>query len=574
MSNDAILIPGEEENFEYSQQTPQEEYLTVSGSLKEIADAGNRAVARGNLRVYSKQEVNTLIDDLRGTVNTNNEKTKDSFDEIQQRLDNIEITHQNEFIKKDGSNDFEAVQNGVTPGPSAKETALVTIKYVLDKLNSNSSQTKQYIDEELKALENYALLGDVYDKKNTYSQSQIKNLLRDYVKNDGSTGFKSPQEGQYPKFRTHLSTKGYVDDVLNQHKNDELNPHNIQTILNSKLSNYYQKSETYTKAQTYSRLQIDSIIDKLVSDACKGIIEKHLNTTQHLSSQDIQQILRLYAAANLITKSDLEDELTKIDEKIDNNKPVWITSGPVLTTVGFVDDNTELPREMTMQEILDAIFYGSKISISVDESVNVGETVDVTVCLHGGLKADSIILYQNDEILEQWSYEDFEESCVTIESFPITEDTEFRFEVIYSNGLKEEATATVKVVAPIFVGLLPKWKFGNTVSLKYLKELNAEDSQNNQFYTYDVEPTSISHNYSFQGKKLQHFLLAVPADCPELDLMITPSQQFDKEAFDIIDMIPFQFKLQDDKSIDIVYKLYIYKEALIRANLPVTFNFK
>lgn len=34
----------------------------------------------------------------------------------------------------------------------------------------------------------------------------------------------------------------------------------------------------------------------------------------------------------------------------------WKTSGPVQTTVGFVEDNTQLPDHLTCQEIFDLIF--------------------------------------------------------------------------------------------------------------------------------------------------------------------------------------------------------------------------
>ena len=43
-------------------------------------------------------------------------------------------------------------------------------------------------------------------------------------------------------------------------------------------------------------------------------------------------------------------------------------------------------------------------------------------------------------------------------------DTEFTFKVTYINGAIHEETKTVKCSIPIFIGLLPKWKFGNTVT--------------------------------------------------------------------------------------------------------------
>nr|DAM35532.1 MAG TPA: hypothetical protein [Bacteriophage sp.] len=39
-----------------------------------------------------------------------------------------------------------------------------------------------------------------------------------------------------------------------------------------------------------------------------------------------------------------------------------------------------------------------------------------------------------------------------------------------------EETKTVKCSLPVFVGLLPKWKFGSVVTMEYLKELEKEDA--------------------------------------------------------------------------------------------------
>lgn len=571
MSNDAILIPGEnDEVCDTPQETTPQEYLTIEGSLKEIADSGKQALARNNLEVYSKLEVNDIRNRIVSQADSDREQTKAITNELSQNLENIQQT-QDEFVKRDGSTPFESIQEGITPSDNA-QNALVTVKYILKKLKSYSttSDANKTLEDKLAILDNYALLSDVYKKSNTYCKAQINNLLESYVKADGTTPFKYPQEGQYPKLRAHLSTKGYVDDTIKQHKN-ELDPHNFQAILNQKLSNYYKKSETYTKAQTYSRLQLDQIIDQLVSDACKNLIEEHINTTQHLTSQDIQRIIKQYSVNNLVTKEDLNESLLETKQELSDVNPIWKTSGPVLTTVGFVEDNTELPSEMTMQEILDSIFYGAKISIDVTDGVQIGEKVDVTVCIHGGVRTDSITLYQGDEILEQFTDVDFAEGCVTVESNPITEDTVFKFVVLYTNGLEQKVEATVKAIAPTFIGLLPKWKFGNTITFEYLQELSNEDKVNNKFYNVGDNIESIIHQYNFTDKQLKHLFIVVPEKYPNLEQMRIPSQQFGVEAFDVINMIPLQVP---NAPKDIIYKMYIYRQALSSANQETIFKFE
>lgn len=570
MSNDAILILGEDDEIcDIPQETTPQEYLTVDGSLKEIADSNSQALARTNLDVYSKSEVNDIKESIVSQADNDREQTKAITDGLKQNLENIEQT-QDEFVKKDGSTPFESIQEGVTPSDNV-ENALVTVRYILNKLKSYSttSDANKTLEDKLAILDNYALLSDVYKKSNTYCKAQINNLLESYVKADGTTPFKYPQEGQYPKLRPHLSTKGYVDDIIKQHKN-ELDPHNFQAILNQKLANYYKKSETYTKAQTYSRLQLDQIIDQLVSDACKSLIEEHLNTTQHLTSQDVQRIIKQYSVNNLVTKEDLEESLLETKQELSEIDPIWKTSGPVLTTVGFVEDNTELPTEMTMQEILDSIFYGAKISIHTADRVQIGGIVDVTVCLHGGARTNSIILYQDDVVLEQFTDADFADSCVTVQSNPITADTTFRFVVLYANGLEQEVTATVRAIAPIFVGLLPKWKFGNTITTEYLNELVAEDPDNNRFVSDYEEFGDITQSYNFKDASLRHILLAVPTSHSDLKEITTSSQRFGIDAFDIINIIPFQIEHAET---DIMYKLYIYRQALSSINQDVTFKF-
>lgn len=571
MSNDAILIPGEnDEVCDTPQETTPQEYLTIEGSLKEIADSGKQALARNNLEVYSKLEVNDIRNRIVSQADSDREQTKAITNELSQNLENIQQT-QDEFVKRDGSTPFESIQEGITPSDNA-QNALVTVKYILKKLKSYSttSDANKTLEDKLAILDNYALLSDVYKKSNTYCKAQINNLLESYVKADGTTPFKYPQEGQYPKLRAHLSTKGYVDDTIKQHKN-ELDPHNFQAILNQKLSNYYKKSETYTKAQTYSRLQLDQIIDQLVSDACKNLIEEHINTTQHLTSQDIQRIIKQYSVNNLVTKEDLNESLLETKQELSDVSPIWKTSGPVLTTVGFVEDNTELPSEMTMQEILDSIFYGAKISIDVTDGVQIGEKVDVTVCIHGGVRTDSITLYQGDEILEQFTDVDFAEGCVTVESNPITEDTVFKFVVLYTNGLEQKVEATIKAIAPTFIGLLPKWKFGNTITFEYLQELSNEDKVNNKFYNVGDNIESIIHQYNFTDKQLKHLFIVVPEKYPSLEQMRIPSQQFGVEAFDVINMIPLQVS---NAPKDIIYKMYIYRQALSSANQETIFKFE
>ena len=146
------------------------------------------------------------------------------------------------------------------------------------------------------------------------------------------------------------------------------------------------------------------------------------------------------------------------------------------------DDNTPVPATMSLQEVLDAIFYGKGISISAPDYVTINNKVPITLCVHGSTGLiDVAELYQDGKLTISFVKEDFENGCVTVDSLPIIEDTEFTFKVTYTNEAVHEESITVKAALPIFVGLLPKWKFGNVITWNYLEELASEEPNNNQF---------------------------------------------------------------------------------------------
>ena len=110
MRNDAILIPGEEENTNICEtpQTPDQEYLTVEGSLKEIADNNQQGVAQRNLNVYSKDYINELQASLENNMGELQSDVNAHIYELVNTLENIQ-TNQEEFVKRDGSTPFEGI---------------------------------------------------------------------------------------------------------------------------------------------------------------------------------------------------------------------------------------------------------------------------------------------------------------------------------------------------------------------------------------------------------------------------------------------------------------------------------
>lgn len=566
MKNDVILVSPIDEFENDNTQKQEEEYLTIKGALTEISNNNYSEQARNNLNIYSKQEIESFINSLTDDVNDLSSQVINIKNDQQEFLETTNQTLE-EFVKIDGSTPFTSVQNGQTPGDTNLK-GLVTVEYIKNKLTQyfQKSEVINKISKEIEEItefieNNYVLEKDVYTKEYSYNKNKIDQLLKDYVRTDGTSSISKPS------LRSQVANKGYVDDQIKTHKDKEIDPHGFQAKINSKLSNYYKRGETYSRAQTYSRDQIDKIIDKLVSEAYQSLIQEHINTISHLDSQDVSKAIKIYATNNLIYKKDLSNLKSELSDQILQVKPIWKTSGPVLTTVGFVEDNSEVPSEMTMQEILDAIFYGQKISISVDKEVTLGDTTDITVCVHGGISIESGELYQGNVLLERFTNSDFNGGCVTVPSNPIVDDTKITFKVIYSNGSEQEESKIIKAVFPVFVGSLPKWRILNEISFEYLQQLCLAD-KSNKFISIGSNLEFLTNAYDFKDAKLRKLCVILPITYPDPKSISIQSQEFSSDAFERLLDTPL---IIQGKSC--LYKVFAYKQGLSKLNQEVTFKF-
>lgn len=597
MANDTILTPGEQY---LNQAAPQAEpqYLERDNYLSEYQEEGEKSAVRENLDVYAKKSVYTkdeLDTKLGETIKTAFEKylgEEDPHGIIPKVTEMVK-----NFVRTDGSTAFTQPQTGVDP---VSDLHLATKRFVTKLLQShvNADDPHEILLQVEDLLERYVKYSEVYVKSQLYNKSEIDGMVAPFVKRDGTTSFSKPQIGVDPQIDSHLATKRYVDKTLYKHLVD-VDPHNFLTILNNRLGSYIKRSEVYDKTETYSRTQIDTIMQTMVSQAIGSSLAAYMDSVnekfenirkQRYVKQDgsipfknPQIGVDATAPNELATLGQITQLIEGIEadlsKKIQNKECEWITSGPVIGSAGLVEVGTEFAKTLTLQEIMDAIFYGKGLNIIVPPLGFIGKSVDVEVCVQGSLaEFEHAELYQNGKLIDTFTKEDFsEQTCIIVKSESITEDTEFVFKAFYQNGSQHEVNGWTKVSLPVFVGILPQYKRGYTIDYGYLLDLYAEDPVNNQFYDLGKNLTSINHHYSFANEGLQHYILAIPADYPDLSLMSTPSQQFGpeafdirSEAFDIIDMIPFQ--LPGAKK-DMIYKLYIYKEAQIRANLPITFKF-
>ena len=598
MADNSILTPGCQDTVDTPTTVDESvQYLEKDNFLSEYGNESEKSVVRENLNVYPKNAVYTKDEtdtNIATTVTTAVNKHL-SLEDPHGTLDTVKEMIA-DMAKTDGSTPFTSPQTGVEP---VSDSHLTTKKFVTKLLNEHTRLTGQddphQILPEVKAiLEKYVKSSDIFTKSQLYTKQDVDNLLKAFLKKDGSTPFTIAQIGVDPTIDSHLATKRYVDKTLYAHLVD-VDPHGFLTILNQRLAPYAKIANVYDKTQTYSRSQIDAFINKWVQEAVASSIAEYMETVDNrfesirqeryvkqdgsVPFRNPQEGVDAIEPEHLTTLKQVEGKISEIKEtlesQIKDKECEWITSGPVEATVGQVEDNTILPNVMTMQEILDAIFYGKSISINVPEYVVITKKCPVTLCIHGSTALVQVAqLFQNGKLIYTFTGDDFKNGCVTVDSESLLEDTKFVFKVTYTNGAIHEETATVKCYMPVFVGLLPKWKFGNTITMDYLIKLCEEDTegtQNRFLNQADPSLNSVTFKYVFEDAQLRHPFVVIPESYPNLTSMVTKSQSFGIDAFDVINNIPLSVPGVEQ---DIIFKVYIYRQALATLNQEVTFNFE
>ena len=590
--DDSILIPDYQNSVNKSTSSPSE-YLKKDNFLSEYQTEGEKGVVRDNLNVpsrdavYSKQDANVYIAQKIYEAIQEHLNNKDPHQIIQEVVRMMEGV-----IKQDGSINFTSPQSGVDP---ISKEHLTTKNYVDELIKQHKLEDNPHnlLTEINNLLKNYAKLVDVYTKDQSYNKDEINLQSKNYINKDGSVPFSNVQIGVDPELDAHLATKRYVDKLVNNHK-DEINPHGFITILNQQLSNYIKKVDVYDKTETYSKDQINSIINNIVSDSIDASLEEYSNTIDtkinQIKSQEYvkqdgstpfkapQTGIDATQLSHLTTLRQLKQAINDIQQNVDlqlqSKDFTWRPSGPVETTVGFIKDNTQMPEIMTFQEVCEAIFYGRGFRMEVPKYVNITQEIPITIYIKGSEERISKVeVYQNGTLIHTLQVNDFVDGVISINSLPVQEDTIILVKVYNTDGTTYETSQTIKCNMPVFVGLLPKWKFANTITMEYLNQLVAEDfdGTQNRFFNYSKDVSSIAFKYVFQDASLRHPFIVLPINYPNLDSIVTKSQSFGIDAFDVIDSIPLHI---DGVEEDVIYKIYVYREALLGLNSIITYNFE
>lgn len=586
---DSILTPGHQQPITDNSPTiPETQYLEKDRFLGEYSgDEQAQALVQDHLNipskddVYNKQEIDIRVSEfIRDAIQSylNQEDPHGIIPQVEEMIQGM--------AKSDGSTPFTAPQQGVEP---LMDSHLTTRKYVLSQIKQHLSSIDphQILPQVQEMLTKYIKKSEMYTKDQIYTKKEIDKQSQVYLKNDGSTPFIRPQVGADPTIDSHLSTKRYVDNVLRSHLVD-VDPHGFITILNNRLSSYIKKKDVLDKTQTYSRTQIDNLIQGAVNQAVSASIQDYLDTVnekfEYLRKQKYirpdgstpftapQQGEAAVNPNDLVTLEQVEQKIEDIKLQLVPEEPIWITSGPVEAGAGMIQAGDTLAQQVSFQEAMDAIFYGKRVNISTPELAPVGKVFPITVCITGSLATvEYAEVYQDGKYLTVITREQLQESsCITIDSNAITNDSEVTVKVYYTNGSIHEVSSITRVSLPVFAGLLPKWKFGNTVNYEYLLELNKGDKINNKFYNKGINFQELIHTYKFDSDELVHLFIAVPSNYSDLTEMSNSSQQYTIDAFDVIDMIPFEVPGSPE---DIIYKLYIYKQTLYSLDSTIKFKF-
>lgn len=556
----------------------------IDNYFSELETNNQKGIARENLGVYGKTDLYTQVEVDNNIGKAVNDAVKSllAADDPHQILPKV-YTLLTDYVREDGTTPFTAPQVGVDP---LLDNHLATKGSVIELINSHVKKVDPHNTMELvyETLKEYVLAKNVYPKSEVYTKEQVDKSIKSFVKTDGTTPFVAPQSGVSPIVDQHLTTKHYVDNKLFKHE-VETDPHGFLTILNQRLNNYYKTTETYSKQETYSRAQIDKIINTLVVDAARQAIQEHIRQydpheslkevyKEHYVKRDgsvpftaIQKGIEGIEDNDLATVGQVNRIKKQLSEQFNNIQANWVTSGPVQTTVGFMEDNGDVPPVMTFQEVMDAIFYGKVIDVKAPDTVAVGTNAKVTMYIRGNSLIKDAKLYQNEKLIGTYTIEDFLNWEVTIDSEPILNNTTFTFIVTYINDQVQNVSTMTKVSYGAFVGNVPKMCMPGDLNHKTMLDL--VDLGQATIYSVNEDVNTIIHNFDFVSpNNPQKLVLALPAEYNQLDYMHTASQHFSKDAF-YVENVPVVIP---GISEPILFTYYVYNEPLVAFNSEVIFK--
>lgn len=578
--------------------------------LSEFETDSEKEVARGNLKVYSTSEVYTSQETEAAINNalTGMLKGYAPISELQSAIATLNDRFEYEgFVKSNGSVSFTSAQSQLQE--PTQDVHLATKKYVDSAIVNHSHEADPHntIDKVKVLLRDYYSKDNVYHRSDTYNRHEFNLILQHYVRQDGTTAFTRPQSGVDPTMPEHLATAKYVQDTILAHKR-ELDPHGLVTLIDTKLSNYYTKAESFAKGQTYSRVQLNDIIKHNIDLVVDQAIKDHVladGSVKELKALILAKLEGYIRADGTIPHTapqrglpaehdnefvvlsqfkEFTDKLTaSLSEKLKGatNQSTWLTNDPVKATVGMVKIGTKMPREMTVQQICDAIFYGSKVGVVAPPYAEYGESVCLKIFVQGITTGDTIEIFKNGVLIgtlrstdltglqeDPKYYGKFKEFCNTGQ---FTGDTEWKVVFKYSDGKTLTETASTKLAYPTFIGALPYWwNAQEDITMDSLRTKVNEDPQNCEFFTkYGPEAKGFKKTFNFVDIQKRSIVIVIPDSYPDMVKMVTPVQELGKDAF----VLWKQPMYPNGVPTGVMYKIYVFNQPLVKLNQTIKVHF-
>jgi hypothetical protein len=191
---------------------------------------------------------------------------------------------------------------------------------------------------------------------------------------------------------------------------------------------------------------------------------------------------------------------------------------------------------MTYQDLFDLIFYDSNVEVSVDDPY-VEEGTSTLICVDikatGITAIDYVDVYVNGRQIAHIPYSEFSaDGEYKLCNVDITETSEVKVIIYYTNGSTKEDIIQVSAVAPVYLGLLPSWVVVEEIDYQLLQELISDDglidverfddpiygdSHNNEKRIVPVTADGFSiHNEFVYDGHLRHPFIMYPVATPEV----------------------------------------------------------
>lgn len=319
----------------------------------------------------------------------------------------------------------------------------------------------------------------------------------------------------------------------------------------------------------------------------QSILFENCNSKQDRLKQSLEILGFLHKDNNLSELSNLQtvrDNLEvyskkDIDEIIKNLKDstLWRTRGYVQTTVGFIEDNSQIPSVMNLQAVMDNIFYGedyiqftvkNKNPFNDQFSCILGEEIELMIDISNITNSDKIIVRNDKGIVKEFTTSEDVKSYSVNYTFNESPDT-LVSEVYYKDELKASKTITLSTSLITYSGII-SYSTYNDDSFSwdtYLPKLQDQylifkDQQN---YIVDFKYSGVA----------SYLYIAMPIEDNKgayfsgLEKIIYNGSEYTIDMFEE----PVEFTMQENDN-TITYLAYIYKYTLCCLSNPVEIVFR